>query len=195
MLPFPWSIAVITPPAAEPITIDQAKAHLRVDSGDENALITALIIAARERAEGHTGRALITQTLELTLDEFPGSIIEIPRAPVLAITSVKAINTANAETTMSADDYLLDIGTGRLSLADDASWPDVTLRPIGGVKVRFTAGYGTDGSAVPAVIRQAMLLMIGHWFTHREEAISGVTIAEVPLAAKALLDMERGRWV
>src|SRR5690242_18545156 len=103
------NIKVITPPTSEPITLEEAKLHLRVDGVDDDTLITMLITAAREEVERLSFHALMTQTLELILDVwpydksvFPGwpyGKIKIPRPPLQSVTSLTYKDSTGATTT------------------------------------------------------------------------------------------------
>lgn len=179
--------ALITAPASEPVSLAEAKLHLRVEHAADDALITALIQAARERAEAITRRALITQTWEMYLDEWPEQgFIRLPLPPLQSVTSAKYTDTDGAEYTFT--DWTADAASlpGRVVLNHGAAWPSVTLRPVNPIAVRFVAGYG-DAAAVPASIKAAMLLMIGHLYENREESVVGVSIAALPMGAEALL--------
>jgi uncharacterized phiE125 gp8 family phage protein len=186
---------VTTAPLSEPITLAVAKAHLRVDFDDDDTLIGALITAAREYCEDVLGRALMTRTLEGALDDEPeGDTITLPRPPLSSVRSVKFYDTDDVATTVDPADYLVDITSepGRVVLNDGAEWPQVDLRPANAVVIEFDAGYGDDPEDVPAKFRQAMLLMIGHWYTHREEVSVGSGSAmPIPFAASALLQVDR----
>lgn len=175
------ALKLITAPAAEPILLATAKAHLRVDHANDDTLIDALITAARQAAEDRTGRAIITQTWELVLDAFPANEIQIAKPPVTGITSVKYIDTAGAEQTLGTDQYLLDADAfpGWLLLAYGASWPD-TQDAANAVRIRFTCGYGASESAVPAALRQWMLIAIATMYAQREATSVGLSVAEVP---------------
>lgn len=179
-------------PAVEPVTLTEAKLHARVDASEDNALVTALIVAAREYVEDYTSKSLVTQTHELKLDAWPEDVIELPRGPVQAVSSITYLKSDGTTGTVTAADYVVTTGhRGRVALADGASWPTDTLSPIGAVKVTYTAGYGAAAVDVPAKLKQAILLLVGHWYAFREAAISGANIAEVPFAVKALLDSEK----
>jgi len=175
---------VITPPT-EPVTLAEARLHLRVTDTSEDALITSLITAARIYCEHYTQRAIGSQTLELALDEFPDGSIELPMSPVTAITSVKYIDEAGTEQTISSANYTLDdySHTHWVIPAVDYVWPT----PIDGanvVKVRYVAGAATT----PATVIAAMKLMVGHFYENRESVVVGPTVAELPMAVKSLLD-------
>lgn len=168
----------ITAPATEPVTLAEAKMHCRVDGTDEDALISALIIMAREQAEFKTGRSLITQTWELVLDAFP-SRFTLRNAPIQSITSVKYLDSTGVEQTLSSGDYLLDKDSepGHVSLAYGKNWP-VVYPVSNAVRVRFVAGYG-NASNVPQSIKSWMLLTIGSLYAQRETIIPG-TVANLP---------------
>lgn len=188
------ALVLVTAPAVEPITLTEAKSHLRVDITDDDALITALIIAAREYCEGFQNRACITQTWDLWLDSFPSEdYIRIPLPPLQSVASVKYYGTDNAEYTMAAADYFVDNKSepGRLVLAYGKSWPSVALRPANGVVVRFVAGYGGTAANVPQKVKQAMLLLIGHWYANREAVLTGSISKEIEFAVNSLLWLGR----
>jgi uncharacterized phiE125 gp8 family phage protein len=161
----------------EPVTLDEAKAHLRVDTADDDALITALISAARARAEWHTGRAFVTQSWTLWLDGWPG-IIEIPLPPLQSVASVTAYALDDSATVLDAATYQVDTASSpaRLTLKPNAS-PPVALRRINAVAIAFTAGYGDAGSDVPAPVREAILKIAANFYVNRGDA-AAVTPAE-----------------
>lgn len=163
----------IAAPASEPLTLAEAKLHCRVDGTDEDALITALIVAAREQAEHETGRALITQTWELVLDAFPEAFV-LRKSPVQSVTSLKYLDSATgAEQTLDPADYLLDKDSepGYVVPAYGKAWPYSREVP-NAVRVRYVCGYGL-AVAVPQAIKQWMLLAIGTMYENR--ATSGAS--------------------
>ncbi len=180
----------ITDAATEPVTLSEAKAHLRVTASDEDALITALITAARTTCENEIRRSLITQTWELTLDQFPDAI-ELPYPPIIGITSVEYIDaTSGTETTLSSASYTLDAKSepGWLVPAYGYNWPS-TRDEINAVTVTYTAGYG-NAAAVPEAIKGWIKLMVGHLCENREAVVVGASVAKLPFAA-GLLDPYR----
>lgn len=180
------AITLVTAPADEPISVAEAKLHSRVDGSDNDSLITGLIIAARIKAEDVTGRQLFTATWKLTLDIFPPTI-RIDKVPVSAVSSVKYVDTAGVQQTLDASKYQVDLvsNPARLVPAFGESWPS-TRAQLNTVEVEFIAGFGL-AAAVPQDIKQAMLLMIGHWYDHRESVVLGTTATEMPMGAMALL--------
>jgi uncharacterized phiE125 gp8 family phage protein len=173
------ALKLITAPAVEPLTLAEAKLHLRVTGSDEDALITSLIVAARRMAEQRSGRALCDQTWELALDAFPAGAIELPRPPVSSIVSIKYLDAAGADQTLAADQYALDnYGGQHWALpAQDVAWPG-TLAAANAVKVRFVAGYGA-AAAVPADIKAWLLLAIGTLYAQRETVVADQAV-ELP---------------
>jgi uncharacterized phiE125 gp8 family phage protein len=185
------ALKLITPQVIEPVTLEEAKSHCRIDDNSEDFLITSLIVAAREYCESFQNRAYITQTWQLWLDSWPaGSVIPIPRPPLQSVVDVKYYDTNDTEHALAAADYFVDNKSdpGRLILK---AWPAGVLRPTNGVCVEFTAGYGDDAEAVPQKVKQAMLLLIGHWYENREAAIAGTISREIEFAVRSLLWLDR----
>lgn len=183
-----YSLTLITPATEEPLTVDDAKLHCRVDHTDEDTLFETLILAARETAEDRTGRQLCTATWELKRDAFPGAgePLLLPRVPLQSITSIKYIDSAGTEQTWGSSNYQASLSRepGRIVPAFATPWPVARLI-ADAVRVRYASGYGT-AAAVPAGLKAAMRLLVGHWYANREEVAAGVG-GEVPMAAAALL--------
>lgn len=178
-------LKLITAPATEPVTLAEAKLHLRVDGVTEDTLITALISAARQDAEHRLGRALITQTWELTLDAFTDTI-ELPRPVLASVTSIKYIDTTGAEITLSSGAYTVDTDSepGRVYPVYGTSWPD-TRDQLNAVRIRYVAG----AASVDTAIKQWMLLRIAALYENRESVVSGQAIQAAPRDfADGLLD-------
>lgn len=130
-------------------------------TSDEDDLLTALIITAREYCEGLQNRAYITQIWQLWLDDWPcGDYIRVPLPPLQDINSIKYYDTTNTEATMDEDDYFIDDKSepGRVVLAYGSTWPTTTLRPANAVCVEFVAGYGDSAADIPAKVIQAIKL-------------------------------------
>jgi uncharacterized phiE125 gp8 family phage protein len=159
----------------------------------EDILLTNLIKAAREYCENFQGRSYITQTWDLLLDDWPDEdYIKVPYPPLVSVSSVKYYDTDSTEATMDSGDYYVDTYAepGRIVLGYGESWPSTTLRPANGVIVRFVAGYGAAAS-VPQCVKQAMLMLIGHWYENRESTLTGQINDEIKFAVHALLWMDR----
>jgi uncharacterized phiE125 gp8 family phage protein len=191
------AIRVVAGPTVEPITIDDLKNDIKVDADltADDALIRALGIAARRVAESIQNRALITQTLELALDGWPGgNSLEIPRPPLQSVTSITYYDEDDTEHSLDSGSYLVDTYSepGRVVLKAGESWPDGELRPANGVVLQFVAGYGDEESDVPETTVQAIRLLVGHWYENREAVSStGAIPKEVPFGVMSLLWLDR----
>lgn len=131
-------------PTSEPIHMDEAKQHLRVDSTDEDYYINNLIAAVRSEVENHRNECLVAQTWDLKLDDFPddsGDIV-VPRVPLLAVSSITYVDTSGTTQTLSASVYTVDTDSkpGRIALAYQQSWPTARDQ-ISAVAIRFATGY------------------------------------------------------
>ncbi len=188
------ALKLITPSAVEPITLDEAKAHIRVEDQESDVLITSLIGAAREYCEGFQNRQYITATWELWLDAWPDKdYIAIPRPPLQAVENIKYYSADNMEYTLDTADYFVDDKNepGKVVLAYGKAWPIMPLRPASSVAVRFVAGYGDTAEGVPMAVRQATMLLIGFWYDNREAAVSGIISREIEFSVKSLLWLDR----
>jgi len=174
-------LKLITAPAEEPISIAEAKGHLRETSTGQDALIQGLIIAAREYAETYTRRRFITQTWELLRDCFPAFGIEMPNAPLLSVVSITYLDTAGQAQVLDQSAYLVDIKTvpGRISPAYGEVWPP-TIAQMNAVTIQFTAGYGA-AAAVPQGIKAALQILI-QYFEQRDANAALLQAAERVLA-------------
>ena len=186
-------LIIITAPASEPLTLQEAKDHLRFTDSSEDTLISALIVAARQHIENLTGRALITQTLELQLDGFPATRkILLPSSPVQSVSSVKYYDTDGALQTWSSTEY--QVVTSQIvpviAPASGYDWPETDTDTLASVQVRYIAGFG-NAAAIPEPIKQAMRLLIGHLFTNRESVVVGTISQIVPKTVEHLISPYR----
>lgn len=183
---------LVTPPNTEPLTLEEVKAHLRVEVPNDDTLIVIYIAAARQWCESFTRRAFMPQTWDVYLDGFPEDEIEIPLSPVASVTYVKYID-GNGVTQTLADgtDYTTSISTGpsagRTTIEPyfDTSFPTPRDQPDS-VWYRYVAGYA-DAASVPGPIRAAILLLVGHLYANREAVVAGTIASEVPFTIKNLL--------
>jgi uncharacterized phiE125 gp8 family phage protein len=185
-----YALRRIVPPNVEPITVDEAKAHLRVEHAEDDDLIGSLIGAAREWAEGFTGRKLITQTWSVWLPAWPPARFRVPLSPVQSVMSIVYTPVGGTATTVSVDTYAL-APDETLWLARGSAWPSGEILLPEGVTITVKVGYGDAATSVPKRFTQAMLLMIGHWYGHRESVNIGNITSEIPLGAEMLLWQER----
>lgn len=154
----------------------------------EDTLLNTYITAAREYGEDITGRAFVTQTLELLLDYFPTEI-ELPMPPLQSVTSVKYKDYAAVETTIAAAEYIVDTDSniGKIVLAYGKMWPNFTAYPLNPIRIRFATGYTTD---FPKIYKNAMLLHIGFMQKYRDVGIPADDLRTV----NNLYNTRRARW-
>lgn len=190
---------LVTAPAADPVTLEEVKAHLRVIEWDESgaalpneddALITGLIKAAVTHLDGWTGtlgRCLVDQTWRQDSDTFT-QCMRLPLGPVSEIVTVKYRNAEGQIATVAAENYALETSAGGQSylwFRSSYSRPS-NLYDRAAVQVEFIAGYGAAAD-VPQALKHAMLMMIGHWYENREGVAMGSSPTTVPLAVDALI--------
>ena len=192
---------LVTAPDTEPVSISQAKAHLRVDGSDEDTLITSLLTVARERIEQETRRALIRQQWVAYITGDFGNALpaELPRARLMGEetflleyrdTDGEWQERANPLTQSSREPAL--VWAGAAAMPDDIDSPRSPQDAVW--RATFWAGYGADAESVPGPIRHAIMLLTAHLFERREMVISGATITEVPKSLDWLLDSYRVPW-
>lgn len=185
---------VITAPAEEPLSAADVKAHLRIDSTDEDTLLDAYISAARLYYENAIWRALVTQTLGVRLTQWPGcDHLALKRPPLQAVTSITYTDSDGNANTFSSSSYNVyangDVGV--IWLKDGQSWPTVTLQPGPSILVTYVAGQDADD--VDEIDKQAIRLLTGHFYENRENvvAVQGITVAELPMAVRSIIHMRR----
>ena len=168
------ALTIVTEPAIEPLTLEQIEGHLRLSetsTGGEDGLLLIFLTAARRYCELVQGHAYIEQTWNLVLDDFPsGTSIKIPRPPLMSVSHVKTYGAGGTAATMTAGRYYVDTDSkpGRVVLGSGESWPSTPGQPVSGVEVQFVAGYGSAASSVPGEVKQAIQLVVGHMYEHRE---------------------------
>lgn len=152
-------LTVTTAPATDVLTLAEAKAQLRISTSGDDTLITSLNTAAGNLIEKRCRRAFVTQTLTLTLPDWPGDGIELPRPPLQSVTHVKYY-TGDTLTTLSSSTYHVETAPapGRVTLKDGQSWPSIDTRPDA-IEIQYVAGYGAQG-VVPEQLKAAIRLQL-----------------------------------
>lgn len=156
-------------PSIEPVTLAEARLYCRVDATDEDAMLTDLIVAARQDAEAITQRSFITQGWRLVLDGFPEAI-ELERGNVLSVASVTYQDMTGVWQTMPTSDYVADLSRNpaRITPVFGKVWP-IPLPQIGTVKVDYTAGYGPTAADVPSGIKRWIKMRVNTIYEYRAE--------------------------
>lgn len=207
-------------PVSGPLSLAQAKEHLRIVGTSEDSLITGYLWAAIKYVEEATARALLPSTWRQRLDRFPLASIDAPwrqagdrwpgvaaypgwasgsiqllRNPAIALTALSYLDNAGTAQMVDVATLLLaaDQEPARVSPAPATSWPINVLPRPGAVSITYTAGYATN-TDIPAYIVQAAYLMLGHWYENREAVAVGVVPAVIPMAAEALINLAAVPW-
>lgn len=176
-------------PSTEPISLAGMKAYLRIDASDEEALITSLITAARLHIETHLSIATLTQSWSIFLDDWPStSHVDIPIAPLISIELVNLYDEAGVATVLDEENYYIDTRSRvpRLLRTGSGVWlqPD---RKASGIEIQITTGYGPAADDVPQNLRQAIMILVAHWFENRELVALTDNPIMVPETVSALL--------
>lgn len=183
------NVTIKTAPVLWPIDLDLAKEQVRIESylTDQDGVLSLYIDAATTWVEEYTGRSLMTQTWQMSLPAFP-SRLWLPRSvPLASITHVKYYDTSNVLQTLSSSVYTVPAFAepACLTLAYAQVWPSVYDRDDS-VQVEYVTG-ATSADRVPAPLRQAVQLLVGHWYNQREDVTTNGSVAkQVPMAAEAL---------
>jgi len=185
-----------TAPTTEPVTLDDAKGHMRVDGTAEDSYIEELIAAARRHLDGHAGRlgrALITQTWTRTLAAWPAAI-ELAVPPVQAVDAIEYIAPDGTTNTLDASAYRvrgLDAPEpATVRRAPGTEWPEVADDPEA-ITVTFTAGYGDAPGDVPQPIRHAIKLLVTDWFEKRSASMIVDGFSTLPTGVEEIITQYR----
>ena len=164
-------------PAAEPVSLSDAKRSLRLDHGSEDELVGGLIRAAREEVEAACGLALIDQSWRLCLDRLPRSgRVLLRRHPVREVLSVTVYGRDGEASLVDPASYQLDAAgrPARLHFHQPPA-PGVAMN---GIEIDFTAGFGEAATDVPDLIKRAILVLVAHWYEFR----AGFGASEQPVS-------------
>lgn len=191
----------------EPVTLDEAKNQCYIASADGTTelLLDSFIKAARQYAENRTWRTLVDSTWEYRMDEFPSgvtehhddgrlnrNIIELPRPPLVSVSSIKYIS-GGSEQTLAASEYTVDNSSTPGRIEPDSFWPN-TDDIIDAVRIQYTAGYGDSGnnSSVPEDIKIALRMLVKYMYDNRDSYVlaerSAAEVLEMPIGTNSILD-------
>lgn len=201
-----YGLDIVTGPAAEPITLEEAKRQLNVTGADFDTVIGEKIKYAREECEAHTHRAIITQSWKLTLDRWPcrpnesgvnRHAIFLPHPPIQSVTSVKYIDADGVQQTLVANtDYIASLSEPypRVCPYYGTAWPAVRADYPLPIEIIFVAGYGTVMEGVPPTnipgrLRDGMLLRIADLFENRSSEVSGTQVSQFSNNVERCFDM------
>lgn len=200
-------LKLLTPNGTEPVELDELKAFMRVDLEDkeDDILISTCNRASRRYVETFTRRSLLQQTWKMTLDSFPrydyfkndsrqtNRIIEIPKSPLISVTSIKYKDTSDTEQTMNLDDFTIDIvdnAKSRITLNESLTYPQ-TIDNANAVEIEFVAGFQSSTEVSPPdTLRLAIMQLANHYYENRD-IVSGINLTNVPKTIDMLLWSER----
>lgn len=183
------SFVMTSPPAIEPVTLAEAKAHLRVDGSSDDVLIGSLQLTSRLHLETALSLAMITQSWRLQLDAWPANgIVEIDLSPVQSINEVRVRVASGSTVIVPASSYVADLATrpARLVIKDVTALQAPAPR-VAGIEIDLTAGFGATAAAVPAPLKHALLMLTAHWYEHRDPFEVGSEAARIPSAISELI--------
>ncbi len=182
------SSILLTGPAVEPVTLDDAKAYLRVEHDADDDVIAALIAGARVNVEAQTRRALITQSWRLVFDAWPanGRIAVLP-VPLVALTAARVYKLDGTTQAISSGVFVADIASAPAVLSFSAGALAPPGRVVAGIELDIEAGYGDEPDDVPAPLRQAIRVLVAHWYENRGLVAIGHNVAVLPETAAALI--------
>ena len=180
------SLTLLQGPGEEPVSLSEAKAYLRVDGAEEDALIGALITSARMMVESSCGKALLTQSWMWRADAWPRPTFRLPLGPLQSVEEVALLDADGGRHVIAAENYQVLKGLpGRLLKRRGFVLP-ARPRAEDAFEISFTAGYGPAGSGVPALLQRAVLMLTAHWYENREPVAFGGA-APLPLSLEAML--------
>jgi uncharacterized phiE125 gp8 family phage protein len=181
------AMKLITAPTVEPVTLAEAKLHLRIEDAvtAEDALISALIATARHWCEAFLRRAIVTQTWDFFYDCWPwmSRRFVVPLPPAQTLTGVYYTIQGEAEAQLTT--VALDQTGEAVYLSYGEAFPSGALAAANPIRIRAVCGYGL-AAAVPPPIKLAILLLVAQWYQHREN-VTEKALVELPMAAKHLL--------
>lgn len=191
-------VAVITPAATPALSVDDdVKPHLRIDHDAEDTKLLGYVDAAAGLINapfGHLGRSLISQTLRLTLDGVPPTVIYLPGPPVTEVKKIEVRGSDDTFTTIYDSVAVIDTinlmsdltAEPAMIWADDTiGWPSDIKGGIDSVRVEYVAGYD-DANSIPKPIRQWLLTRVGEMYRDPEASVLGLTSTELKHAVRAL---------
>ena len=184
------SAILLTAPAVEPLSLDEAKAFLRVETGDDDAVIAALMTGSRIHVESQTRRALITQSWRISADCWPeNGRLQVLPAPLQVLTAARVFDFEGIAHDVDIQAFVLDKGASLLAFAPWAL--PAPGRVAAGIELDVTVGYGDAAADVPEALRQAIRLLVAHWYDNRGLIAVGQQVAELPATVSALISPYR----
>ena len=189
-------IQLVTASTGSVLTLAEVKQHVRVEGSfvDDDSLLTNLIAVATRYVEHeiYGARQLLTATYDVLVREW-WDCLDLPRPPLQSVTSVKYYDTSGTQQTVASSTYIVTVPMrlpGSIDLAPLAVWPTYQAGRAYPITVRFVCGYGAS-TAVPQLVKQALLVAIGELYNSREAGVLGVSAGGSSLSST----MSAVRWL
>ncbi|TAK49744.1 MAG: hypothetical protein EPO23_00475 [Xanthobacteraceae bacterium] len=177
---------LLTAPAAEPLSLDDARRYLRVEHDDDDATIAALIAAARNHVEALTRRVLITQTWRFVRDDWPGDgRIRLRMGPLRGLSAARLIDAQGTAAALDAGLFVADRASNTLTASPWAL--PVPGRATAGIELDIALGFGPAPEDVPDMLRHAIRMLVAHWYENRGLVGIGQSVAMMPPTVAAML--------
>lgn len=185
------TVLLISPPAVEPVTLAEAKAHLRLTGSDDDDYLAAQITAARIQVETATRRLLIDQVWRLYRDDWPtDGRLDLPLAPVTEVVEITTYDADGTPTTLPPSGWTVDTASTPARLRLTGAAPAST-RAFNGLEIDVRCGYGPSGLSVPQPLRLAIMMLVARWWENREGFALGVVPSSIADAFEALVAPHR----
>jgi uncharacterized phiE125 gp8 family phage protein len=180
------SSILLIPPSAEPWSVADAKAYLRVEHGDDDAIIAALIAAARGHVEALTRRALLTQRWRLVLVAWPvDGRLSLRMGPLRSVIAARVFDIANNAHSIDVATFVVDAAANVIA---SPCWAlPLPGRATAGIELDVELGFGATASDVPDALRHAIRMLVAHWYENRGLAAIGANAAMLPAGVGALI--------
>jgi uncharacterized phiE125 gp8 family phage protein len=196
MLSPQFSLVQITGPTVTPISLAEAKAQMKVESSDDDAIIQRLIASAVAfvDAQGALGKAMITQTWGQWLSPNPGTVYLL-LGPVQSVSAIKYYDVDGALQTANLADFNVFGTPNRISVFPKTgkAWP-VTQTRDDAIKIEYIIGYGSTSASVPETVRHALMMLVSNWYENRETELVGSISKTLPFGFNDLIGIERNQW-
>lgn len=184
------SAYLLTAPAAEPLSLAEAKSFLRVEHGDDDAIIASLVSAARNHVEAMTRSGLVTQTWRLVFDRWPdGGRIRPRVGPLRSLAAARVFNAAGESSAIDPEVFVIDKAAGVIA-APAWSLPPPG-RGVAGIELDLVIGFGDAASDIPPMLLQAIRMLVAHWYENRGLIAIGQSIAMMPASVNAMISSYR----
>jgi uncharacterized phiE125 gp8 family phage protein len=180
------SAILLVPPSAEPWSVAEAKDFLRVEHDDDDAVIAALIAAARGHVEALSRRALLVQRWRFVLDAWPaGGRVSLRMGPLRSVIAARVFDVTNNAHSIDVEIFVVDAAANVIAAP---CWAlPLPGRSTAGIELDVELGYGANAGDVPDALRHAIRLLVAHWYENRGLAAVGATVAMLPAGVGALV--------